>query len=425
MRTFIKSFLFTVFLLLPYTVHADECSTYYSTQSACDDHLDYCKWENGTCTERCPTTTGENPTCTNWNGCYLDTTNIFGSSCSPCDPGTYNNTSGAHNCQSCSSFSYSTGQIFDTAYANTYGLDTCPWVCKDGYFDNSDHSQCLSCPTNNNGFMTYPDNNDVPTSDCANTCDPGTYIIDTLSSAGSSTNRYYCGQCGLGSRVISGAVSTCICNNAPGVVQIYGGGPDRTTMRVECECTAGATWQDGACKCGVNTYLTPTNDGYICQSCPMHSSTLQQIGKTSPDECLCDAGYYMSRNECKSCPEHANCSYYGRTYENVQCASGYQKIPDPDTQTFVCRSCSDAHAQLDDNGTGNCLCNPGYYGEIQGLQTPCTQCPIGTTTTTIGATQRSDCKMTSATKFCYGSGDNKKCMNLIPAGTVISVSNNT
>lgn len=312
---------------------------------------------------------------------------------------------------------------FDTTNTQT-GMEYCPWVCNSGYFSDSGHSQCLSCPTNNNGFMTYPDNNDVPTSDCANTCDPGTYIIDTLSSAGSSTHRYYCGQCGLGTPS-GGTVSTCACYDTPGVVQIYGGGPDRTAMRVECECTAGATWQDGACKCGVNTYLTPTNDGYICQSCPTNSSTLQQIGKTSPDECLCDAGYYMSRNECKSCPEHANCSYYGKTYENVQCASGYQKIPDPDTQTFVCRSCSDAHAQLDNNGTGNCLCDPGYYGEIQGLQTSCKQCPIGTTTTTIGATQRSDCQMNHNTKFCYGSGDNKKCMNLIPAGTSIYAPNNT
>lgn len=362
-------------------------------------------------------------TCAGWGW------NTLLEECAQCTKTQYSPSGDAtcHECATCDNnscswnigVSHPNNSTFDTTNTQP-GLEYCPWACNSGYFSDSGHSQCLSCPTNNNGFMTYPDNNDVPTSDCANTCDPGTYIIDTLSSAGSSTHRYYCGQCGLGSRVISGAVSTCICNNAPGVVQIYGGGPERTTMRVECECIAGATWQDGACKCGVNTYLTPTNDEYICQSCPTHSSTLQQIGKTSPDECLCDAGYYMSRNECKSCPADANCSYYGRTYENVQCASGYQKIPDPSTQTFICRSCSDEHATLDDN-TNACLCNPGYYGAPNGLQTSCTQCPIGMTTNTTDLAQHTNisyCHMTHNTKFCI-TGQSNSCVNFIPFGATI------
>ena len=361
------------------------------------------------------------PSCHSVGGCEWVLTEIDDEvigSCEICQPNYYNPQHNASGCLICndSVFEPNSHKIADTQ--QTEGQSSCPWVCNDGYFDDTEHTQCLFCPTNTSGFMSYP-NGEAPTSNCANSCSGGKYIIDTLESANSTSHRYYCGTCGLGTQSSNGVVSTCTCYNAPGVNRVYGGGPNRTTNRIECECTAGATWQDNACKCGVNTYLTQTDNGYICQSCPGHALT-SAIGATSFDECLCEAGYYMSGNTCKSCPEHASCSYAGKTYENVQCASGYQKIPDPDTQTFICRSCSDEHATLDDN-TNACLCKPGYYGAPIGLQTSCTQCPIGMTTNPTDLAQHTDisaCHMTHNTKFCIA-GQSNSCVNFIPFGATI------
>lgn len=143
MRIFIKSFLFTVFLLSPNIVIAEGCNDYTSSGSQICEQSSACKWENGTCTERCPINSGTN-SCVNYDGCYTDAD--FGG-CSPCDPNTYNNTSGATSCTSCSSFSYSNpGQIFDTAYANTYGLSTCPWMCDNGYYrGGTGFDECIQC----------------------------------------------------------------------------------------------------------------------------------------------------------------------------------------------------------------------------------------------------------------------------------------
>lgn len=295
---FIFSFLFGILILSP-TFASYECTENTSEDQCTCAGWGYGSWGCEECGDKQYSPSGD-------SACY---------DCVTCD---INN-----NCSWITGVPHPNNSTFDTTNTQT-GQPSCPWVCNDGYFDDTEHKQCLFCPTNTSGFMSYP-NGEAPTSNCANSCSGGKYIIDTLESANSTSHRYYCGTCGLGTQSSNGAVSTCTCYNAPGVNRVYGGGPNRTTNRIECECTAGATWQDGACKCGVNTYLTPTNDGYICQSCPTHSSTLQQIGKTSPDECLCEAGYYMSGNTCKSCPEHASCTIYGKTYENVQCASGYQK----------------------------------------------------------------------------------------------------
>lgn len=341
MRNFIKSFLFTIFLLLPHTVNAINCGN-YTTSPTCNEHLDYCKWENGTCTERCPT--NSDGTCINYDGCYTDAE--FGG-CSPCGPTTYNNTNGATSCTPCSSFSYSTGQIFDTAYANTYGLDTCPWVCTNGYFKGNNNTECLSCPD-----ASHPKS--YGTQDITNigtcTCPTNTNLIKTTESNG---DKYYCGTCGVGTASTTGNITTCTCPATSN--QVHGNQAYRTNNGpVECACPDGANWNSQSNKC----VCTDTNKTIVL---------------------------------------------------------------DNETGLYVCSSCSNSNATLYGNV---CKCNAGYYGTIDGINTECTRCPIGTTTT-IGATQRNECQMNHNTKFCYGSGDNKKCMHLIPAGTVISVSSNT
>ncbi|MBR6838897.1 MAG: hypothetical protein IKM94_05025 [Alphaproteobacteria bacterium] len=325
--------------------NGDQCSNYNENQCNTTG-AEVCIWTGSTCTERCPTSDEESPTCTNWNGCYMD---IY--ECQPCGPGTYNNTSDATSCTPCSSFSYSTGQTFDTTYANTYGLDTCPWVCTNGYFksitnQSNNQAECLSCPD-----ASHPKS--YGTQDITNigtcTCTNGTLIKTTES----NVDKYYCGTCGVGTASSNNNITTCTCPATSN--RVHGNQAYRTNNGpVECACPDGASWNSQSNKC----VCTDTNKTIVL---------------------------------------------------------------DNETGLYVCSSCSNSNATLYGNV---CKCNAGYYGTIDGINTQCTECPIGTTTT-IGATQRSECQMNHNTKFCYGSDDNKKCMHLIPVGTVISAPNNT
>ena len=186
----------------------------------------------------------------------------------------------------------------------------------------------------------------------------------------------------------------------------------------------------GTCTCPTNTNLIKTTesngDKYYCGTCGV--GTASTTGNITTCTCPATSNQvhgnqaYRTNNgpvEC-ACPSGAN--WNSQSNKCVCTDTNKTIVLDNETGLYVCSSCSNSNATLDGNV---CKCNAGYYGTIDGIDTRCTECPIGTTTTTIGATQRNECQMNHNTKFCYGSDDNKKCMNLIPAGTVISVSNNT
>lgn len=281
-------------------------------------------------------------------------------------------------------------------------------------FKNSDGTWYLPCPINNK--YTYTNTEATYIGNC--TCPADTILINTTEN---STNSYYCGQCGNGGmQSQSGDIYTCSCQANVGVNNVHGATSSGT--RVECACPTGAIWQSGSCKCATNTYLKKnSNNEYVCATCPEHSTSA--FGSTSPNDCKCVVNYYMggTNNTCQSCPEHSSCEHYsGQTYETATCNSGYQKVSDPETQTFTCQSCTNPHTIFDQNV---CKCVAGYYGPINGLNTSCTACPDGATTD-IGATQRSQCKLTNNTKFCYGTNTNKFCMKLLPSNTVINATNN-
>lgn len=273
--------------------------------------------------------------------------------------------------------------IFDTDHA-TYGQSSCPWVCIDGYFKSitntsNNQAECLSCPDTSQP-VSYGPQDITNIGDCS--CPTDTYLIKTIESDGA---KYYCGTCGVGTPSNTGNIKTCTCPATSN--RVHGNQEYKTISNtlVECACPSGANWDSNRCKCSANKYLSQGTDGaYSCESCPEHSTS--DVGSTNVNDCRCDSDF-PKRNL------------------------------DENNNLIGCSACAD-NAIFHN---GSCQCNSGYYGDGA---SSCTQCPIGTTTT-IGATQRSDCKMNHNTKFCYGSGDNKKCMHLIPAGTVISVSNNT
>ena len=337
---------------------------------------------NGGCTT-------QNNTCQSFNGCYL--TSLMGTpDCSECDSGYYNNDSTGitDNCTQCPNSYNEPGKIPNIS-AQTPGQSECPWMCDVGYFksitnQSNNQAECLSCPDTSQP-VSYGTQDITNIGTC--TCPTGIYLIETTES---NVDKYYCGTCGVGTPSNTGNIKTCTCPATSN--QVHGNQTYKTisNMLVECACPDYANWDNNSnrCKCSANKYLHQDNNGvYSCISCPSNGN----------------------------CPE-------GSTWESATCATGYKKVPNTTNHTFTCESCSDSNATLYGNV---CKCNAGYYGPQNDLNTECEQCPIGTTTTTIGATQRNECKMNHNTKFCYGSGDNKKCMNLIPAGTVISVSNNT
>ena len=359
---FIFSFLFGILILSP-TFASYECTD--NTQK------DQCK-------------------CAGWGWVDLDENSGF---CEQCGQTQYSpaNDSVCHDCIDYTGNWAADAQdvsnsIFDTDHA-TSGQSSCPWVCANNYFDDVAHTECFACPLPSSGFMSYRANANISHISTCNSCNQNQYIIqrDVIIN-NEPKNVYYCGTCGLNIQPTATDTNIYTCN-CPETTNHNTN--TFTTNYNECVCPESASWSNTSnrCKCSANKYLSPGTDGVY---------------------------------SCKTCPSNGNCPE-GSTWESATCATGYKKVPNTTDHTFTCESCSDSNATLYGNV---CKCNAGYYGTQNGLDTECTQCPIGTTTT-IGATQRSDCKMNHNTKFCYGSGDNKKCMHLIPAGTVISVSNNT
>lgn len=183
--------------------------------------------------------------------------------------------------------------------------------------------------------------------------------------------------------------------------------------------------------CGSDRYIikkTVIENGeqgykYYCGTCDLNVTPTETGNGTNVYTCTCpentnhNSGSFTTNStyhECV-CPNNA-------TWNGTQCVCN-----DPDetidldtiTNLYVCRSCSNSHAVLDN---GVCKCDIGYYGTTNGLQTSCSKCPTGTITTAIGATYRTDCQMNSSTKFCYGSGNNKTCISLLPSGVTINAS---
>lgn len=155
--------------------------------------------------------------------------------------------------------------------------------------------------------------------------------------------------------------------------------------------------------CGLNVTQTETGNGtnvYTC-TCPTTTNHNQDLFSTSYTECVCPTGATWNGTQCV-------CNDPDETI-----------VLDTITNLYVCSSCSDSHAVLDD---GVCKCDIGYYGTTNGLQTSCSKCPAGTTTNAIGATNVSQCQMSSNTQFCDSNGN---CMNLIPSGANINITQPT
>lgn len=370
MKAALKKLPFVIFLLSPTIVVASGCGDYTSDgQQICETYYT-CKWEDNACIERCPS--NNDGTCVNYNGCYNDEYE-----CQPCDQNYYNNDS--------------TGIITACSLCATQNNAGTSWI----WYNDIDPI-AAGLPYNNQnhisaGVVFDADTMHYGQSSCPWKCQSGYFDAHT--------ECFYCptSTSGFMSYRASADIShISTCNSC---------GSDRYIIKKTVIENGEQGYKYYCGTCDLNVTPTETGNGTNVYTCTCPENTNHNSGSFTTNS---------TYHECV-CPNNA-------TWNGTQCVCN-----DPDetivldtiTNLYVCSSCSDSHAVLDN---GVCKCDIGYYGTTNGLHTSCSKCPTGTITTAIGATYRTDCQMNSSTKFCYGSGNNKTCISLLPSGVTINAS---
>lgn len=281
------------------------------------------------------------------------------SSCPSCSPGTFTNASGQTACQSCPAGKFTSALGSTTCFNCSVGhysaaasSSACS-ACSPGTFaQSSGQSQCDSCPAGR--FSSA-----AAASTCFN-CPAGRFASETGSTS--------CDQCPSGSFAASdGQVA---CTNCP--AGRYSSTPGSTACAL-CErgyfsnvnaatscqsCPAGKfasqTGQTFCQSCGVGQYSLPAAaactdcpDGSIapvtssaqCVACPEHA-----VSNTGHTECLCEVNYLATTPvdgvfQCELCPEGANCTAVGTTWENVQALPGWYRIGNTFYRCLIASQC--------------------------------------------------------------------------------------
>ena len=412
MKSIFKISSIIIYLLLPMVVNA-ECTDKH-TSAECSQNNYYegtCIWDdNDGCTERCPTS--NDGTCINYDGCH-DTGYI---GCLPCDPSTYNNTTGANDCTSCSS-SYSTGQIFDPAYANTYGLSTCPWICDSGYYrGGTNNDECKQCPENSTNC----------TSDGSSGLTAADIECDTNYQRFESDGVVTCKKCPDHSHY-NPTTKSCECAN--GANGTFG-------INSSCACANNSNYNENnnKCECTKQGYPNATHDNngvLICSSCADNAAY-----DVDDNECKCNVGYYGNgATHCEKCPLNSTTDGAGSTSISAcKCNIGFYDT-ESGTDSVSCTACP-SHSTTDVaglTGISACKCDIGFYDTESGTDSvSCQKCPIGmttvtldsngnpTNTTTNGATSIEHCAMPATSEFCFTNPNSTSrqliCTPLIPSG---------
>ena len=358
-------------------------------------------------------------------GCFYDE---FASTpgCAPCNAGTYNNgtfTDGCHPCAAQNSDNTWTwsitpptaNSIYDVANATT-GQSECPWKCDTGYYKSNDGTACVACPDGNHFIEDQNPQQNI--SQCS--CSDGKHLIYTTftNSNNETMYKYFCGYCydqnadSVGGLVNtdSDGITTCSC----GVINANTNNSPSSQM---CACPSNATFNSttNQCECQSGPYMTIEGGLYICKSCPTYSSA--PAGSDDINDCECDNdhptrteenGVLVSCGDCVAGAEkveigvNSNGPIYACRCKEDYYGDGTSCTPCPQN------SHNPAHTQ-----NAQCTCDDNCYG--YNATTGCTRCPPGTILDSNDA-----CLMSSATKFCTGSGDNKVCMQLIPSDATIT-----
>ena len=281
--------------------------------------------------------------------------------CVPCQLGMYKDSIGSQVCESCPSHS-TTQSVGSDARADC--------LCVQG-FTGENGSQCSACETGQYKAA-------LGSSACDN-CPKGTF-----SSQGSAASVSSCQDCAAGKYSSTPGAAACEACEAGK----YSTSPGSYTAS---DCSS--------CDAGSYSYLAAS----VCTLCSPGSDTLGSES-TSPQDCICMAGYTerdgscmacpsgkfkssMGSGECESCPERMDSEPASDESSDCSCVPGFTLdsglcSPCPpgtykdDTGDQTCSLCP-ANAQSNQGSVSvqDCLCVPGFSGPNGG---PCEACEAGT-----------------------------------------------
>lgn len=358
--------------------------------------------------------------------------------CTVCEPGSFKESVGLHDCRYCGSRIPGYGNTFVNTYGNSseYGARSiehcihCPQFSgqdpasignlDDGFsFVMNDEGDCKCFPghhqktaakcSNCSAYMIQPYYSDA---DCT-FCPSGHYFV---------ANNQLCTLCAIYTHNLS-FVHTGIVLNSIDPMFLW------ATGESDCQCMLGferIASNDGLCtpcavghyrndnltrncqECAIDTFL-PFQEGLHCLQCPLHSSTLNQTARTSITQCVCDLGYewHDETETCEQCPAGEFRSEYTSAscqtcYANFYCPVGTIdpiQCPSKEVSSAGSSELNDCTCEI---GSGRApvssqarklcqLCPPGSFAPARS-NFECTLCPANKNTSDSGATSIEFCK---------------------------------
>ncbi|XP_069124102.1 uncharacterized protein [Argopecten irradians] len=270
----------------------------------------------------------------------------------------------------------------------------CETFCASGY--ERLNETCEACP-----IGQYKDNSDGLLGRCV-TCSSG-YVTPNIASTSSSNCSLY--NCTEGSKINANNSGCELCPNGEYQPEKYQTDclpcPNGTSTlqpgATQCEvfCPSGQQLAGGVCEpCPIGYYKNNTEGLFEdCKPCPVEFITAAE-GATNEDLCVignCTSGQYLVNTTltCTACPTGTYQPEVWQT-ECIKCPPDTTTQQEGTTQRSQCFLFCDAG-----NQGRNMTCEPcpvGYYKSVAGAS-PCSVCPPGNRTKSIGSTDISDCNI--------------------------------
>jgi len=156
-----------------------------------------------------------------------------------------------------------------------------------------------------------------------------------------------------------------------------------------CVCSQGYTGDDnngavGVCQaCAKGTYKALAGSA-VCNSCPSDSKSLSH--SVSPTDCICNGGFFMENNQCKTCAAGTHKESPGNDPAPcVTCPENHFSL----AGGLSWSSCDgNARSPVGSESSASCSCNPGFTGHNGDT---CTECGAGTFKSAGGDASCAEC----------------------------------
>jgi hypothetical protein len=359
--------------------------------------------------------------------------------CIACPIDHYKDRSGPAPCVNCARYSHTGG--------NTSATSVSKCLCLPGYHGSltSNTSICTACPVD-----TYKDQDGTaPCTACAAHSNTEGKINRTTAGECLCDPGYWgtpCQDCAADSyKEKIGTMACDPCAASSGTM----GETARSSVR-HCKCDPGYTGQlitaTAVCTaCGMGRYKEVSGES-SCTACVINSDSLS--GSTSVSDCRCDPGYFGTLNYpaaqcsacphgfyktspgtalCNACPSYSNTTYRSSTdVSNCLCNVGYTGtlntvgdhcaacLPNTYKDSAGTAPCSDCAPHSSSNASStsvsNCLCNPGFQGNLSSANATCMQCMSGKYKQLLGTAVCNTCTPNSGTNGTMGSMQVSDCL---------------